>query len=544
MATTQDLARAEAELERADGALNDARSAVLRAERRLNLAREAGPDVDPGLLAEATQNLSTAQRNLQAADAAYTAAQQNFQTIFDAVDDTAAPQADPEVRQVEAEAQPQDPPLAQVQFQPDPVEPEEDPVAASIIAEENAVDSEEVETVEPDPVTDDPQNSFVFNEDGELVPADSVEAEQIIQDQRRIENAEAVVPLNYSVTFEDGFDWVIVDNDTGTFVETGFATQAEADAALARLTGEGLGFTGEVTPDDIAETNTDTDDPDADAAAITQAAADRARAQAVIDAQRKQANEGDWRVKLRLAGGANYLYRDPALANPQSGILYPLSVTDGVVFPYTPIINTNYGANYNAYDLTHSNLRGYFYQNSYVDEISIQAVFTAQDTSEASYLLAVIHFFRSVTKMFYGQDNQRGTPPPLVFLQGLGEYQFNLHPCVVKTFTYNLPNDVDYIRCRSVNINGTNLQQRRDLSAQNTGPANLSSSRLSAAGITPGALQQPPPPSTLGTNRPTYVPTRMEMTITLLPIQTRSQISQQFSVKQYANGDLLKGGFW
>jgi len=32
--------------------------------------------------------------------------------------------------------------------------------------------------------------------------------------------------------------------------------------------------------------------------------------------------------------------------------------------------------------------------------------------------------------------------------------------------------------------------------------------------------------------------------VQLLPIQTRSQQSQQFSVKAFANGNLLKGGFW
>jgi hypothetical protein len=36
----------------------------------------------------------------------------------------------------------------------------------------------------------------------------------------------------------------------------------------------------------------------------------------------------------------------------------------------------------------------------------------------------------------------------------------------------------------------------------------------------------------------------MDMTIQLLPLQTRSQVSQQFSVKEFANGNLLKGGFW
>ena len=279
----------------------------------------------------------------------------------------------------------------------------------------------------------------------------------------------------------------------------------------------------------------------ADASRV-QALKNQANSQASIAAQRKQANEGDWRVKLRLAEGADYLYRDPKIN--ENGILWPLTVTNGVVFPYTPQISTNYAANYNHYDLTHSNYRGYFYQNSYVDEINITATFTAQDTTEANYMLAVIHFFRSVTKMFYGQDANRGQPPPLVFLQGLGEFQFNLHPCLVRSFNYNLPNDVDYIRARSPNIDGTNLLGRRDRSNLPSGPSWLSNLRLGAAGLQPGGVNPPPAPPSLGTTSPTYVPTKLDMTITLLPTQTRSQVSKQFSLKQFANGDLVKGGFW
>jgi hypothetical protein len=72
--------------------------------------------------------------------------------------------------------------------------------------------------------------------------------------------------------------------------------------------------------------------------------------------------------------------------------------------------------------------------------------------------------------MFYGQDAERGAPPPLVYLQGLGQYQFNLAPCVVSQFTYNLPTDVDYIRAGSTNINGTDLQFRRDRQDLPTNP--------------------------------------------------------------------------
>jgi hypothetical protein len=283
-------------------------------------------------------------------------------------------------------------------------------------------------------------------------------------------------------------------------------------------------------------------------AAERQAAAKaQAQAQAQVNAQRKQANEGDWRVRLRLAGGADYLYKAKG-ANGQSaaGILQPLAVTDGVIFPYTPQITTQYQAKYNPYELTHSNYKGYFYQGSSVNEISITAQFTAQDTSEANYLLAVIHFFRSVTKMFYGQDDasKRGAPPPLVFLQGLGEYQFNLHPCVVSSFNYVLPADVDYIRANSVNFDGTNLLQRRDRQNLPIDYVNSASSRLSNAGLTKGGLNTPPPPPTLGTKNPTYVPTKMEIQLILLPMQTRNQVSQQFSLKQFASGDLIRGGFW
>jgi hypothetical protein len=42
----------------------------------------------------------------------------------------------------------------------------------------------------------------------------------------------------------------------------------------------------------------------------------------------------------------------------------------------------------------------------------------------------------------------------------------------------------------------------------------------------------------------TYVPTKIEINITLLPTNTRAQVSQQFSLKKYADGSLIKGGYW
>ena len=281
------------------------------------------------------------------------------------------------------------------------------------------------------------------------------------------------------------------------------------------------------------------------AAAAEQAAKQRAQQQAAIQAEFQTPANGDWRVRLRLAPGATYLYKDA-----DNKLLAPLAASDGVVFPYMPSIGTTYTANYDQTDLVHSNYKGYFYRNSAVDAVSITGKFTAQDTFEANYMLAVIHFFRSVTKMFYGQDWQRGAPPPLVFLSGLGEYQFNNHPCVVNSFNYSLPSDVDYIRTKPNNYN-VNLSSRETKPI--SGPFSEIQSviqRLKNAALPKGAVRPQPEQglvtaqSVNNTQNSTYVPTSIDITITLLPIQTRKQISQGFSVQEFSKGTLLRKGFW
>jgi hypothetical protein len=170
-----------------------------------------------------------------------------------------------------------------------------------------------------------------------------------------------------------------------------------------------------------------------------------------------------------------------------------------------------------------------------VGDIQIRGTFTAQDTTEADYLLAVIHFFRSATKMFYGQDAQRGVPPPVCLLNGLGQYQFSDHPVVISSFNYTLPNDVDYIRAGSPNNYGTNMLNRRAAVASNPGGQSLAGlNRLISVGLKKGAPGQGvPDPSAIQQNvsntaGASYVPTKMEIDITLIPVQTRTQVSKQF----------------
>ena len=274
------------------------------------------------------------------------------------------------------------------------------------------------------------------------------------------------------------------------------------------------------------------------------------RTQAAATSQDAQnaALTSDWRVRLSLAEGSQYLYN----ARP-AGILLPLAATNGVIFPYTPSISVQYAAQYDATDLTHSNYKIFQYKNSSVDSITITCDFTAQDTLEANYLLAVIHFFRSATKMFYGQDAKpaAGTPPPLCYLTGLGQFQFNNHPLVLSNFTYNLPNDVDYIRATSYPNTSPGVVNSPSATSQPN--YDFQMTRAEANGVPPAGVKPPaaftsPGQFRSGTQEPTYVPTRIQISISAHPIVTRNDISNNFSVEKYATGSLLKrasgGGIW
>ncbi len=184
----------------------------------------------------------------------------------------------------------------------------------------------------------------------------------------------------------------------------------------------------------------------------------------------------------------------------QGGPLAPLRQTDfKVVFPYTPEINLTHTASYNSQSPTHSNYEYLFYQNSTVSEINISAVFTARNSFDADYVLAVQHFFRSVTKMFYGQDDIAGLPPIVCRLEGHGDLMFSYVPVAITNFSVSLPSDVDY-------ISATNPNNGR-------------------------------------------VPTMQTMQLSARPLYSRSRITNEFSLTKFARGQMLgdtntgRGGF-
>jgi hypothetical protein len=238
--------------------------------------------------------------------------------------------------------------------------------------------------------------------------------------------------------------------------------------------------------------------------------------------------EQDWRVRLSLAPNSNYFYNDPqntllrplisetgggstsgfgsailGLQNSQGKSAWQSRI--GVIFPYTPQVSITHSAKYSEQELTHSNYKNYFYNYSEVSAITITGDFTVQNINEGQYLMACVYFFRSITKMFFGgNDAMAGNPPPMVYLNGYGQYYLPNVPCVVTSFQHTMPADVDYMDVPEPAVT------RRGYNPQFTN-YRLNSTRL---------------------------PTTSSVTISLQPVYSRRAQSQGFSLNDFAKGAL------
>ena len=191
----------------------------------------------------------------------------------------------------------------------------------------------------------------------------------------------------------------------------------------------------------------------------------------------------DWRVKLSLP------------KNFGGSMLAPLAETDGLVWPYTPQIYITHSANYTPIQPVHSNYPFFAYQNSRVDAFSIVGDFYVENNYEGQYWLAAVHYLRSITKMAYGKTSNVGAPPPVVRLNGYGDYVFKDVPVIIQSFAIELGQDVDYIKVPGYGPNGA------------------------------------------------WVPTRSNIQATVQPIYSRRAV-EQFSLDQFVKGGYVgKGGF-
>jgi hypothetical protein len=417
------------------------------------------------------------------------------------------------------------------------------------------------------------QNSQAFNSDGTLKDGYTydefgtpVKVDTAMSDQKT-GNSDSPATVDHGPAYDDNGNlypgWALDENNDPVWVGGDYVDQktvdsaAETRAAQAASHGAPYDDEGNLMPGwslnedgDPVWVGGDFVEPATAASAKASreaAAANRTGATAAAkgsNAITKQVatEPDDWRVRLSLAPNAKYLYG----AAKAGDILFPLVSTGGVIFPYTPQVQTSYRANYDPGELTHSNYKMYFYKNSSVDDITITADFTAQDTSEANYLLAVIHFFKSATKMFYGRDEspRAGTPPPLLYLSGFGAYQFDRHPLLLTNFTYNMPNDVDYIRAGSTKTwGGTNIAQlgSKAVNSAATTPWDRLKSAFGSK-VNPGGTKAAPNFSnSLASADSTYVPTKIQIQLSFVPVVTRKDISDRFSVEKYATGSLTRG---
>jgi hypothetical protein len=217
----------------------------------------------------------------------------------------------------------------------------------------------------------------------------------------------------------------------------------------------------------------------------------------------------------------------------------PLKETNGVVWPYTPQISVTHSANYSTAQLTHSNYPSHFYNYSEVNDITITGDFTVQSADEGQYLLAAIYFFRSATKMFFGQGANVGNPPPIVFLDGYGSHYFPHVPCVISSFTHTLPQEVDYVQ---IPISSTTLSDVPFApGTDNLGSVNLSAEEQQ---YVPSMLKSSAPASTttmayktLTTS--TRLPTQSSITVMLKPVYSRKNVHDRFDLNKFASGGLL-----
>ena len=153
-------------------------------------------------------------------------------------------------------------------------------------------------------------------------------------------------------------------------------------------------------------------------------------------------NSDDWRVRIRAPIETLF---------PNNKLFEPLTATNGLIWPYMPTIKISTKANYKTENPIHNNFPYQFYQNSQVEDISIDGEFSVQNQKDGLYWIAATMFLRTATKMFYGQGDFAGNPPIICTLSGYGTQVFNDVPVVIKSFSVDLKDDVNYIK---VDVNG------------------------------------------------------------------------------------------
>ena len=213
--------------------------------------------------------------------------------------------------------------------------------------------------------------------------------------------------------------------------------------------------------------------------------------------QKSKPGEKDWRVRLSLPRNFGQEFMGPVIK------------TEGFVFPYTPTIMVSHSAQYTQLNPVHTNYTMNAYNYSTVDNITMTGDFYCQNGLEARYWVAAIHYLRSVTKMSYGSSSSNaGSPPPVVLLNGYGDFVFKNIPVIVTQVQFDLPKEVDYVSCTLDNPELEGQVENFDY------------------------------------NSVAWAPTQSQVTVQVVPQIARSSMSQ-FNMDSFIKGEYLKksGGF-
>lgn len=252
------------------------------------------------------------------------------------------------------------------------------------------------------------------------------------------------------------------------------------------------------------------------------------------------ANEDDWRVRVSLNPGAKIFYQDPMLL-PNS-LLQPLTKTNGIIFPYTPTVSMTHSAQYSTQQLTHSNYPAHFFNYSEVSDITVSGDFTVQNPSDGQYLMAVIYFLRSATKMFFGTGDNVGMPPPVVYLDGYGSHYLPHVPCLLASFTHTMPADVDYVQVPVTRseLDSSPIEPNRAVQLneeeQKYVPSLLRSETQATTDSTKATMKNSRKKDITTTTR---LPTFSTINITLRPVYSRKSLHDRFDLNKFAQGELL-----
>jgi len=218
----------------------------------------------------------------------------------------------------------------------------------------------------------------------------------------------------------------------------------------------------------------------------------------------------DWRVRLQIPTGADATYNAIMADNE---LFKPLVPSRGVFWPLTPAVVITHTANYNPLSQTHSNYPFQAYQNSQVDGYNIIGEFPVQNSEDAKHWVATVNFLRTVTKMFFGKEQDlKGNPPPILHMSGYGDHMFNKVPVIVNSFNVELRPGIDYISTR-----------------QNTSIYNTARTREKLLGL-----------PELDANQ-TWAPTLSNISVLVTPVYSRESI-KRFSLSDFARGKLSGKG--